>query len=122
MTGNGNRADAPPAVCDPGNVVLLADGTCGSTCTLFCYLLLFQLGIKATVIGGRPTTGPMQAIAGVEGAQIFYMPEISSLASAALILAAKDQQAELQAGNGKNAFSPSDSKMTLQFMMEPANC
>jgi hypothetical protein len=34
MTGTGTRTNPPPAVFKPENVVLLTDGTCGSTCTL----------------------------------------------------------------------------------------
>lgn len=34
MTGTGTRANPPAAVFSPANVVLLTDGTCGSTCTL----------------------------------------------------------------------------------------
>ncbi|KAI1496509.1 peptidase S41 family protein [Biscogniauxia marginata] len=145
LTGVGSRANPPPAVFSPENVVILTDGTCGSTCTLFSYLLLFQLNVKSTAVGGRPQVGPMQSIAGVEGAQVFLFSEISSLASAVIELAPKRCQAELLAGelgvladgyvlkrgidpvnagaiNGKNAFSPSDSQTPLQFLYEPANC
>ncbi|KAH9896215.1 peptidase S41 family protein [Xylariomycetidae sp. FL2044] len=147
-TGRGNRSNAgQAAVFDPANVVILTDGTCGSTCTIFSYMMLFQLNIKTIAVGGRPQTGVMQAIGGVEGAQVFSMAELASLAGAALLLApaAGRQEPELQTGelgvlaqgyavlrsldpssggsvNGKNAFSPADSQTPLQFTMEPANC
>ncbi|KAI5920368.1 peptidase S41 family protein [Camillea tinctor] len=145
LTGTGSRSNPPAAVFSPENVVILTDGTCGSTCTLFSYLLLFQLNVKTVAVGGRPQTGPMQSIAGVEGAQVFQFSEVSSLANAVIELAPQANQTALLAGqlgiladgyalkrginpesagaiNGKNAFSPSDSQTPLQFLYEPANC
>ena len=142
VSGTGSRADLPPAVFAPENVVLLTDGTCGSTCTLFSYLMIQQLGIKATVIGGRPRAGPMQSIAGVEGAQIFFLQDIAAAASAALTLQPEanvtgSELALLDEGyaltraaspanpgavNGKNAFMRADATTPLQFLYQPANC
>ncbi|KAH6716726.1 peptidase S41 family protein [Leptodontidium sp. MPI-SDFR-AT-0119] len=145
LTGLGNRANPPASVFAPENVVLLTDGTCGSTCTLFSYLMILQMNVKATVIGGRPQTGMMQSIAGVEGAQVFPLDEIATSAAAVIELAPAERKAELQAGemglladayalkrltsptnpgavNGKNAFSATDSQTPLQFLMQPANC
>ncbi|KAJ9136869.1 Peptidase S41 family protein [Pleurostoma richardsiae] len=144
-TGTGPHGDPPPAVFEPENVVLLTDGTCGSTCTLFSYLLIMQLNIKATVVGGRPRTGAMQSIAGVEGAQVFPLDELSAAAQAALVLApeadrARPNGSELEvlaeayalsrlasaasagAVNGKNAFTSRDALTPLQFLYQPANC
>ncbi|KAH9996366.1 peptidase S41 family protein [Xylariaceae sp. FL0662B] len=145
LTGTGSRANPAPAVFSPENVVLLTDGTCGSTCTIFSYLMILQLQVKTTAVGGRPQTGPMQAVAGVEGAQVFMMNEITTAAAAALALAPQEQQAQLQASelgvlaegyaiqraadpaqagavNAKNAFAPFDSKTPLQFLYQSANC
>ncbi|KAI1084786.1 peptidase S41 family protein [Whalleya microplaca] len=145
LTGTGSRANTQPAVFSPENVVLLTDGTCGSTCTIFSYLMILQLQVKTTAVGGRPATGPMQAVAGVEGAQVFEMNEIQSAAAAALALAPQNQQAQLQKGelgllaegyaiqrgasatqagavNAKNSFAPFDSKTPLQFLYQSANC
>ncbi|KAI0137092.1 peptidase S41 family protein [Xylariales sp. AK1849] len=145
LTGTGTRSNPPPAVFAPENVVLLTDGTCGSTCTLFSYLMILRLNIKTTVVGGRPTTGPMQSIAGVEGAQVFQLGDISDVASAVIELAPEERKADLRAGdlgilaegyaikratdpasagavNGKNQFSSADSQTPLQFLMQPANC
>ncbi|KAL8415292.1 hypothetical protein RB594_006225 [Gaeumannomyces avenae] len=73
LTGTGSRSNPPAAVFAPENVVLLTDGTCGSTCTLMAYLLIKQAGVRATVVGGRPRDGVMQSVAGVEGAQVYRM-------------------------------------------------
>lgn len=145
LTGVGTKANPPGRVFQPENVVLFTDGTCGSTCTIFSYLMLLQMGIKTVVIGGRPQTGIMQSIAGVEGAQVFSFNEMTSDAKAVLALAPTDRKDELMksdvgelakgyalkratnrksagAVNGKNAFSMSDARTPLQFLWEPANC
>ena len=148
LTGTGNRANPPPAVFRPEDVVLLTDGTCGSTCTIFSYLMILQAGVKTVTVGGRPREGPMQAIAGVEGAQIFLFDDISKAASAALELAPaagvqldaseNGELGTLAAGyairraadptnaggslNGKNTFGKTDAATPLQFLYEPANC
>ncbi|KAK5652880.1 hypothetical protein OQA88_9546 [Cercophora sp. LCS_1] len=142
VSGTGHRANLPPAVFEPENVVLLTDGTCGSTCTLFAYLMILQLDIKTASVGGRPKAGPMQSVAGVEGAQVFFLEDISAAASAVLILdpALNQTDSELQildegyaltraanparpgAVNGKNAFMRADAETPLQFLYQPANC
>ena len=145
LTGVGSRAMPPPAVFAPENVVLLTDGTCGSTCTLFAYFAILGLGVKTAVMGGRPQLGPMQAIAGVEGAQVFFFNDMQADAAAILALSPPEKRRELEGGemgelargyaiarardqdlagavNGKNAFMPSDAKTPLQFLFQPANC
>jgi hypothetical protein len=142
LTGVGNQANPPPAVFDPANVVILTDGTCGSTCTILSYLMIFDQKIKTTVVGGRPNTGPMQSLAGVEGAQVFFLTELSAIATAAIQLspASNTTGNQLQlmdegyalfratdpnnagAVNGKNSFSPADATTPLQFLYQPANC
>ncbi|KAK3318195.1 hypothetical protein B0H66DRAFT_227572 [Apodospora peruviana] len=142
LTGTGNKANPAPAVFAPEDIVILTDGTCGSTCTLFSYLMILQLNIKTTVVGGRPQPGPMQSVAGVEGAQVFYLQELSAAATAVLLLdpASNVTDSELAlldegyalsrafnpdspgAVNGKNAFSRMDSQTPLQFLYQPANC
>ncbi|KAH6886273.1 peptidase S41 family protein [Thelonectria olida] len=52
---------------DPKNIVLLTDGACSSTCSLFTEMMV-QAGVRTVVVGGRPASGPMQATAGTRGA------------------------------------------------------
>ncbi|RNJ59198.1 hypothetical protein D7B24_003291 [Verticillium nonalfalfae] len=145
LTGVGNRAAPPPAVFRPENVVLLTDGTCGSTCTLFAYLAILGLGVKTVAMGGRPVTGPMQAVAGVEGAQVFFFNDMQADAASVLALSPPDVRARLEGGelgeiargyailrsatpasagavNGKNSFMPGDANTPLQFLWQPASC
>ncbi|KDN65324.1 putative peptidase S41 family protein [Colletotrichum sublineola] len=145
LTGVGSRSNPPPRVFDPENIVIFTDGTCGSTCTIFSYLMILQMGIRTTVIGGRPTTGIMQSVAGVEGAQVFAFNDMTADARAILALTPKEQREEVMSGelgelakgyalkrattpanagaiNAKNAYSMSDARTPLQFLWEPANC
>lgn len=146
LTGIGNRANPPPAAFAAENIVILSDGFCGSTCTLFTYLMIMQNNIKTVAVGGRPQLGPMQSVGGVEGAQVFELEDIGTAASAALFLATPEQKAQLGnnselailaegyaldraatpggagAVNGKNAFSHTDAQTPLQFLNQPANC
>ncbi|TLS26603.1 hypothetical protein PpBr36_04996 [Pyricularia pennisetigena] len=145
LTGTGSRAPAPPPVFKPSDVVLLTDGTCGSTCTIFSYLAIKQANVRTTVVGGRPQVGKMQSIAGVEGTQVFAMESLAAGARAVLTLSPKERANELRSGemgvlasayaltrtatpgmagsvNGKNAFSMDNAQLPLQFLYQPANC
>lgn len=145
VTGAGSKANPPPAVFAPENVTILTDGTCGSTCTLFSYLMIMQQNVRTVTVGGRPQTGPMQSVGGVEGAQVFDLEDIQQAAAAALFLATPQQKAQLNgtetaiiaegyvldraatpgaagAVNGKNAFSHTDAQTPLQFLYQAANC
>ena len=145
LTGVGSRADLGGDTFEPANIAILTDGTCGSTCTVVAYMMLGQsTDIRFVAAGGRPQPGRMQAIAGVEGAQLFPMSDISAAAQLALDVAPAELQAEIGQGdlgllaeglavqrlrtssagavNGKNAFSMADSRTPLQFLRMEANC
>ncbi|KAM0330161.1 hypothetical protein ACHAQA_004334 [Verticillium albo-atrum] len=145
LTGVGNRANPPAAVFRPEDVVILTDGTCGSTCTLFAYFAILGLGVKTVAMGGRPVTGPMQAVAGVEGAQVFFFNDMQADAASVLALSPPEVRRQLESGelgelakgyairrsatpasagavNGKNSFMPGDAQTPLQFLWQPASC
>lgn len=145
LTGTGTRANVGAPAFRPENVVILTDGTCGSTCTLFSYLAIMQNNVKTVSVGGRPVAGPMQSMGGVEGAQVFDLEDLQRAAAASLFLATPEQQATMSRGdtgvlaegyalrraatpgsagavNGKNAFSHTDAQTPLQFLSQPANC
>ncbi|KAJ8112158.1 hypothetical protein OPT61_g5418 [Boeremia exigua] len=60
----------PEQAFRPDQIVLLTDGLCGSTCSLFVELMT-QAGVKTVVVGGRPAKGPMQAASGTRGARSY---------------------------------------------------
>ncbi|KAE8843886.1 hypothetical protein HRS9122_04989 [Pyrenophora teres f. teres] len=51
----------------PENIVLLTDGYCASTCTIFAEFMKNQAGVKSIAMGGRSNKKPIQAIGGVKG-------------------------------------------------------
>ncbi|KAF1982191.1 hypothetical protein K402DRAFT_363373 [Aulographum hederae CBS 113979] len=53
-----------------GQIVLLTDGICGSTCAIFSEMMKTQAGAPHVAIGGRPRLAPMQAVGGVKGAEL----------------------------------------------------
>lgn len=145
LTGVGSRARTPAAVFKAEDIVILTDGTCGSTCTIFSYLMIMQQNVKTVTVGGRPQKGPIQSVGGVEGAQVFDLEDIQQLSAAAMVLATPQQRADLNgtetailaegyalsraavpgtagAVNGKNAFSHTDAETPLQFLYQAANC
>ncbi|KAK7530875.1 uncharacterized protein J3D65DRAFT_579007 [Phyllosticta citribraziliensis] len=65
------------------NVVVLTDGYCASTCTIFSRLMTDLAGVKYVAMGGRSTSGITQAIGGVKGTNDFgwdYIQELVALA------------------------------------------
>ncbi|VBB84547.1 Putative protein of unknown function [Podospora comata] len=54
----------------PEDIVILTDGLCSSTCSLFVGFMT-QAGVRTIVAGGRPETGPMQAVSGSRGTRAY---------------------------------------------------
>lgn len=44
------------------DIIILTDGHCSSTCSLFVEMMHQEAGVRTVVAGGRPEYGPMQAI------------------------------------------------------------
>jgi hypothetical protein len=68
VTGYGVLANVtgPPKFA-PENIVIVTDGYCASTCTIFSELMKQQAGVKTIAMGGRSNKNPIQAIGGVKG-------------------------------------------------------
>jgi hypothetical protein len=49
------------------NIVVVYDGYCASTCTIFSELMRQQGGVQTVALGGRPTKDIIQAVGGVKG-------------------------------------------------------
>ncbi|KAF2647525.1 peptidase S41 family protein-like protein [Lophiostoma macrostomum CBS 122681] len=83
LTGYGPGGHNSTAT-DPFNasdIILLSDGICASTCSLFTELMVQQSGVKTLAIGGRPSTGPMQPVGGTKGSLVVdsvYLNQLSS--------------------------------------------
>ena len=137
VTGVGSRADPPAAVFSPDDVVVLTDGTCGSSCTILSYFLIYDVGVKFVTVGGRPQTGKIQSLGGVEGSETYTWDTMALAATAAVVLDESQSNGDLgtiaQAYaysrassppqvNAKNAFAPFDASTPLQFLKQYANC
>ena len=84
VSGYGTRANSlGPQPFNPDDVVLLQDGSCGSTCAVFSELMKTQGKVKQVVIGGTPRIGPMQGVGGSKGAQVWDFARVYAEASAA---------------------------------------
>lgn len=70
VSGANNRTNMQASPFQPENVIVLSNGMCGSTCTTFAERLKNTAGVQFIVVGGRPQTGPMQAIGSVKGSVV----------------------------------------------------
>ncbi|KAI1101282.1 hypothetical protein F4804DRAFT_14560 [Jackrogersella minutella] len=88
ITGYGSRQNFTRPFGGPENVVLLLDGYCASTCTLFSEFLRSNAGVKSIAMGGRPTKeGLIQGVGGVKGSQSYGFDDVYSQARTALSFA-----------------------------------
>lgn len=68
VNGYQNRTGIVPSrPYNAEDIVILYDGYCASTCTIFSEFMRQQAGIRTIAIGGRPQVGAMQAVGGVKG-------------------------------------------------------
>ncbi|KAI1380045.1 hypothetical protein F4677DRAFT_302727 [Hypoxylon crocopeplum] len=85
ITGYRTRQNFTRPFGGPENVVLLLDGYCASTCTLFSEFLRANAGVKSIAMGGRPTKeGLIQGVGGVKGSQSYGFADVYSQARTAL--------------------------------------
>jgi len=66
--GYQNDTAYQPQTFAANDIVLLQDGACASTCTIFSELMKNIMGVKTVVVGGRKQNGPMQGMGSVKGA------------------------------------------------------
>ncbi|TDZ16293.1 Peptidase S41 family protein ustP [Colletotrichum orbiculare MAFF 240422] len=66
LTGYGNRRNFKQPL-ESRDIILLTDGSCASTCSVFASLMETQGNVKTVVIGGRPNGKPMQGAGGTKG-------------------------------------------------------
>ena len=60
-----------PQFYNPQNIAILTDGVCASTCAVFVEIMHHGAGVRTIVAGGLPHTGPMQAVGGTRGDQVY---------------------------------------------------
>ncbi|KAJ5104465.1 hypothetical protein NUU61_001812 [Penicillium alfredii] len=143
INGYGNVMLNPSkAAFEPEDIIMITDGYCASTCTVFAELMKEQ-GVRTIAFGGRPQFAPMQGLGGTKGAQVLQFSQIASILPMAKSLAKqtlnkeeykkwervvpiplKDFPLTLYSGgvNLLSAFSSKNDKVPRQFVYEAAEC
>jgi hypothetical protein len=139
VTGYGPLADvAGPPKFQPENIVIVTDGYCASTCTIFAELLTQQTGVKTIAMGGRSNKNQIQAIGGVKGVNNYAFGFIQSAAQTAIrydpslnsSILRRDYYSDLPfmrassyGVNNRDGLRRNDtSGVALQFIYEEADC
>ena len=144
VTGYGPLANVTgPPKFKPENIVLLTDGYCASTCTIFSEFMTKQVGVKTIAMGGRANKNPIQAIGGVKGVNNMQYSYLQSAARTATTLAPQDLKPKVNSSilrdyasyfvigrstgtpgvNVRDGLAKGDtSGVALQFVHEEANC
>ncbi|KAL5386598.1 hypothetical protein DPSP01_003966 [Paraphaeosphaeria sporulosa] len=119
------------------DIVLLTDGYCASTCSIFAELMTQQGHVKTIALGGRSNANKIQAVGGVKGANIYQWGYIQQYAAQAIHFNETFQTSALKQytsgealsrsyGNGINVRDAvrlgDDSGIALQFKYEEADC
>ncbi|KAJ4350968.1 hypothetical protein N0V95_004252 [Ascochyta clinopodiicola] len=85
VTGYGPLANiSGPPKFKPENIVIVTDGYCASTCTIFSEFLTKQAGVKTIAMGGRSTKDAIQAVGGVKGVNNYQFGYIQQAAQYAI--------------------------------------
>ncbi|KAK8074515.1 hypothetical protein PG997_009178 [Apiospora hydei] len=73
------RTTRPAPSAAPKNVVVLFDGYCASTCTLFSQFMKHDAGVQFIAMGGRPSVqDKIQGVGGVKGSQSYSFSSVWS--------------------------------------------
>jgi hypothetical protein len=71
VSGYQNRSNITAQPFKAENIVVVYDGYCASTCTIFSEFMRQQAGVQTIALGGRPNTNIIQAVGGVKGTNSF---------------------------------------------------
>ncbi|RVD87952.1 uncharacterized protein DFL_002154 [Arthrobotrys flagrans] len=143
ISGFGSRANftSAPQPFKKEDILLLSDGTCASTCTIFAELLKReQANISTVVMGGRPNDGPSAHVGGTHGSRVLTFANLLRNSRRVMDLYSPETDEQKQylidnipfalpfgftygAINFRDAIRPEDETATpLQFALEPADC
>lgn len=104
LSGNisnyGDLTKITPQVFQPDDIILVQDGGCGSTCTIFTELMRSQGKVKQIVFGGRRQSGPMQGVGGIKGSEVWTYDDLFNSYQSAYDLAEPAKQLIFQENYG----------------------
>lgn len=129
------------------DIVVVTDGYCASTCTIFSELMRQRAGVKYISLGGRSKEGITQAVGGVKGTNNYPWTYIAELAQFTItnLTTSEDEAAQLNSTELGDYWDPvvferqapatsvnvnfrdgirdgDESETPLQFVYEPADC
>jgi hypothetical protein len=81
VTGYLDRANFTTQPFKAEDIVIISDGICASTCSLFTELMHIQSGVRTIALGGRPQLGPMQPVGGTKGSLVLQSTYLSAVHS-----------------------------------------
>ncbi|OAL36003.1 hypothetical protein AYO20_04664 [Fonsecaea nubica] len=116
VSGYANNSHVAPQPFLSENMVVFTDGFCASSCTILLHLLKYQAKVKSIVVGGRPQTGPMQAIGGVKGCQVLPLDDLVPIVQSFYESASPD---EIKAANQTALKDLADQAATLSLRQFP---
>ncbi|KAK4960967.1 hypothetical protein LTR10_001456 [Elasticomyces elasticus] len=141
ISGYLNRTNITAQPFAAENIVIVYDGYCASTCTIFSELMRQQGGVKTIALGGRPNKDIIQAVGGVKGTNDFpwdyilgaveypfqyqYIHDAEYYNSTALgdYSTLPLYRATNYVVNSRDGIREGDATETpLQFVYEPADC
>lgn len=148
IDGEGGELNARTPPFAPEDIIILTDGRCSSTCTIFVDHMVSK-GVNTVAVGGRPRAGAMQAIGGIKGSEVLALTDLESVAKTAAslladsissgspILSDKNQTRFREVNpipldnfpmpisgsiNYLNTYTANDNTTPTQFTYEAANC
>ncbi|QIW98520.1 hypothetical protein AMS68_004038 [Peltaster fructicola] len=141
VSGYLNRSNITVQPFKAENIIVVTDGYCASTCTIFSELMRQQGGVKFVSLGGRPNKNITQAVGGVKGTndipyldllsyveQVFETPLLNSRQFYnTTVLGQYNDLFEYRSTaaviNSRDGLRQGDASQTpLQFLYEPSDC
>ena len=91
ITTTGSRTNWTTPQFKAEDVIMVTDGFCGSTCSVFAELMKTQAKVKSYTFGGRPDNkGAIQAVGGVRGGNVQPWAGIGTFLGLATNLTTRD--------------------------------
>ncbi|KAI4723551.1 hypothetical protein E4T48_00028 [Aureobasidium sp. EXF-10727] len=143
ISGYNNRTNVTTQPFAAEDIIIVYDGYCASTCTIFSELMRQQAGVKTVALGGRPNRDIIQAVGGVKGTNDFPWSYILESIEGAFSFANDTHREFLNDStpfgyynplplyrsasgpvvNSRDGIRQGDTTETpLQFIYEPADC
>ncbi|KAL6702625.1 hypothetical protein ACN47E_001294 [Coniothyrium glycines] len=85
ITGYGSRDNYTTDPFRAEDLLILSDGICASTCSIFTELMTQQSGVRTLTVGGRPQPGPSVPVGGTKGTLVLPALYLHALSEYVLV-------------------------------------